>query len=177
VKQVRQLPARFGAAAQVRSMRAGKVCRVATVGLTVQRPAASPQPLCGQRQKASVKVSVAGFCSLRQRLVETRSTTLRVVQAIGRWRTGRVRLVRVAVARFGKQNQGMSLSPVYRLACAAPAVSVGNRATCALRKAAPNWALEPTRSGRPRLAATGCRWQVSLRGQPRPASTVGSAQR
>jgi hypothetical protein len=41
----------------------------------------------------------------------------------------------------------------------------------------PNWALEPTRSGRPRLAAPGHPFKLSFRGQPRPASTVGSAQR
>jgi hypothetical protein len=46
-----------------------------------------------------------------------------------------------------------------------------------MNQATPNWALEPTRSGRPRLAASGQDWELSFRGQPQPASTVGSAQR
>jgi hypothetical protein len=150
VNQVRRPSVLFGAAAATRRARAGEVCRVAKAELTVQRRAASPVPLCGRRQKTSVKVSVAGVCSLRQRLVEHRSTTLRVAQPLGRCRTGRVRPVRVVVARFAQQNQGMSLPSVFRLAYVAPAVCAGSWTSCAPRKAAPNWALEPTRSGRQR---------------------------
>jgi hypothetical protein len=168
---------RFGLAAEPRSKRAGKVRRVA--GITHNRcsRAASPEPLCGPRQKTSVKVSVAGACSLRLLLAEPGRATLRAVQAVGRCRTGRVRPVRVAVAHSGQQNQDMSLSPVFRSACAAPAVGAGNPATCSRRKAAPNWALEPTRSGsrrKPGPRPLGHHRSPGLRRLPPRA---GSAQR
>jgi hypothetical protein len=158
-------------------MLARKVCPVAKAELIVERCAASPEPLSGQRRKSSVKVLVAGDCALRYRFVEHRSTTRRVVQAIGRCRTGRVRPVPVAVARFGHQNQVMSLFAVYRLAHAAPAAGSGSSASGSRLKAAPNWALEPTRSGRQRKP--GPRYLRHLRspGLRRLPPRVGSAQR
>jgi hypothetical protein len=168
---------RFGLTAKRRSKRAGQVRRVVDVTLTRCGRAASPEPLCGQRRKTSVKVSVAGACALRLLLAEPGSATVRVAQAAGRCRTGRVRPVRVAVVRFGQQNRGMSLSAIFRSGCAAPAVGAGNRATCSRRKAAPNWALEPTHSGSRRKP--GPRYLRHLRspGLRRLPPRVGSAQR
>jgi hypothetical protein len=134
VQQVLLPRLRFGTAAEPRRTRAGKVRRTASIELAGPRRAASPRALRGRRQRTRVNVSVAGACALRYRLAEPLSNPLRGVQAPGRCRTGRVRPVRVAVARFGQQNQGMSLFLVYRMACAAPAVGAGNRATCSRRK-------------------------------------------
>jgi hypothetical protein len=141
-RQVPQPPAHFGTAAEARPRCAGKVRSVLRNELTGHGRAASPEPLCVRRENARGKVSVAGASALRYRLAEPPRTTLRVVQAIGHCRTGRVRPVRVAVARFGQQNQRMSPSSVHRSACAAPTVGAGSWAICARREAAPNWALE-----------------------------------
>jgi hypothetical protein len=176
-KQVRQPSVHFGTTAEARPRCAGTVRGVVGHEPTGHGRAATPEPLRARRENTRAKVSVAGACALRLLLAEPGSATLRVPQAAGRCRTGRVRPVRVAVARSGQQNQDMPLSTTHRALAGSVPVFTGNRAPVERRKAAPNWALEPTRSGRPRLAAPGSRWPVSFRGQPRPASTVGSAQR
>jgi hypothetical protein len=176
-QQVRQSPAHFGTAAETGARCAGTVRGVVSNELAGHGHAATSEPPCVRREKARVQVSVASARALRLLLAEPASATLRVAQAAGLCRTGRVRPVRLALARFGQQNQDMPLSTTRCAPAGSASVVTGNRAPVTRRKAAPNWALDPTRSGnhrKPGPRPTGHHRSPGLRRLP---TRVGSAQR
>jgi hypothetical protein len=113
---------------------------------TARRSLRAPRSSTSQRaqsvSRCGLLASVKARCKLRRR-GQRRAAPCRC-------RTGRVRPVRVALARSGQQNQGMSLSTGHCSSCPVPAVRAGTWATSGCHRAAPNWALEPTRSGRRR---------------------------